>query len=242
MNLSDIDVNFDFTSDTPRYWDETVAPKPDPDSRSPMMRKYHQLLWSKPLPNGEVLELEDGRSKFYLKWKDFYFGSDSIIVSFRYKNNQKLINEVAKSLQDYNKWLEDYLREAYTIGGEMLFPSHKGGINQSRGCNSQIRDRWDLTMECIRRHFSAQESPLTEVMAKNKAFFDLFVDFKGFVDFFFLQDCVSEDYKEVKMWFTPLYDSTVIPDSVDSYMKYIDAEMEFLRKRNKRIEKYAKGA
>jgi hypothetical protein len=242
MTLSDIDVNFDFTTDTPQYWDETVATKPDPDSRSPMMRKYHQLLWSKPLPNGEVMKLEDGRSKFYLKWKDFYFGSDSIIVSFRYKNNQKLINEVAQSLPDYSKWLEDYLREAYTIGGEMIFPSHKGGINQSRGCNSQIRDRWDLTMECIRRHYSALESPLTEVMTKNKAFFDLFVDFKGFVDFFFLQDCVSEDYKEVKMWFAPLYESKVIPDSVDSYMKYIDAEMEFLRKRNKRIENYAKGA
>lgn len=240
MQLSDIDVNFDFTSDTPRYWDDTVTPKPDPDSRSPMMRKYHQLLWSKPLPNGEVMELEDGRSKFYLGWKNFYFGSDSIIVSFRYRNNQKLINEVAQSLPDYNKWLEDYLREAYTIGGEMLFPSHKGGINQSRGCNSQIRDRWDLTMECIRRHYSAEESPLSEVMANNQSFFDLFVDFKGFVDFFFLQDCVSEDYKEVKMWFTPLYNSKVIPDSVDSYMNYIDGEMEFLRKRNARIAEYCR--
>ena len=242
MKLSDIDVNFDFTSDTPRYWDDSVVPKPDPDSRSPMMRKYHQLLWSKPLPNGEFMELMDGRSQFYLKWRDLCFGSDSIIVSFRYRNNQKLINEVAKSLPDYDKWLEDYLREAYTIGGEMIFPSHKGGINQSRGCNPQIRDRWDLTMECIRRYYSAEESPLTDVLAKNKAFFDLFVDFKGFVDFFFLQDCVSEDYKEVKMWFTPLYDSKVIPDSIDSYLKYIDAEMEFLRKRNNRIEKYAKGA
>ena len=240
MNLSDIDVNYDFTSDTPRYWDDSVVSKPDPDSHSPMMRKYHQLLWSKPLPNGEVMELENGKSKYYLRWKDFYFGSDSIIVSFRYKNNQKLIYEVAKSLSDYNKWLEKYLRKAYTIGGEMLFPSYRGCINQSRGCNSQIRDRWDLTMECIRRYYSAQESPLTEVMAKNQAFFDLFVDFKGFVDFFFLQDCVSDDYKEVRMWFTPLYDSKVIPDNVDSYWNFINAEMEFLRKRNERIAEYCK--
>ena len=65
MKLSDIDVNFDFTSDTPRYWDDSVVPKPDPDSRSPMMRKYHQLLWSKPLPNGEVMKLEKGKTADY---------------------------------------------------------------------------------------------------------------------------------------------------------------------------------
>jgi hypothetical protein len=36
---SGIDVNFDFTSDTPGFWDGL-------DAKSPMARRYHQLLWS----------------------------------------------------------------------------------------------------------------------------------------------------------------------------------------------------
>ena len=59
----------------------------DSDSASAILRSYHQLLWSKPLPNGQVMELAT-RNCSYLRWNDMYFGSDSIIVSFmhsRYK-------------------------------------------------------------------------------------------------------------------------------------------------------------
>ena len=45
-----IDITFDFRSDTP--------PGLDPDAFSPTLRKYHQLLWSKPLPNGAPFELD----------------------------------------------------------------------------------------------------------------------------------------------------------------------------------------
>jgi len=41
---SRIDITFDFRSDTPGY------PKKDPDALSPTLRRYHKLLWSKPLP------------------------------------------------------------------------------------------------------------------------------------------------------------------------------------------------
>ena len=40
----DIDVTFDFRSDT--------RPKKDPDKDSATLRRYHKLLWSKPLPSG----------------------------------------------------------------------------------------------------------------------------------------------------------------------------------------------
>ena len=46
-----IDIAFDFRSDTP--------PGKDPDARSPTLRKYHKLLWSKPLPSGSIFELDD---------------------------------------------------------------------------------------------------------------------------------------------------------------------------------------
>ena len=45
-----IDITFDFRSDTP--------PGKDPDARSPTLRRYHQLLWSKPLPSGAPFELD----------------------------------------------------------------------------------------------------------------------------------------------------------------------------------------
>ena len=249
MKLSDIDVNFDFTSDTPRYWDGYWERKDgmgggikDPDFYSPMMRKYHQLLWSKPLPNGEVMELEDGRSKFYLRWKDFYFGSDSILASFRYWKNRQLIKEVEQDVGDYQAYMGNFVRTSYTIGGEIILPSRTMGINQSRGFSPKIKDRWDLTLECIRRYYNDEESPLSKVFNQDKAFFDLFVDFKGYVDFFFMQDCVSDDYKEVKLWLdTPLFKPYPIPEDVKSYKEFINIELEFLRKRNERIRIYAKG-
>ena len=248
MELKDIDVNFDFTTDTPHYWDGYWEQKDgmgssnmDPDSRSPMMRMYHQFLWSKPLPNGDVMELEDGRSKFYLKYNNLYLGSDSIIVSFRYARNIQLIKEVAKALPDYRAYMEDYVRKAYTIGGEIIFPGIRGGMNQSRGCNRQICDRWDLTLECIRRYYKGEESPLSKTMdmKENKQFFDLFVDFKGYVDFFFLQDCVTDDYSSVKFWLdTPLFVSNPIPNDVDTYLKFIENELDFTQKRNNRIKEF----
>ena len=95
FDMENIDVTFDFTSDTPYYWDgfwnnELGYSKRDPDSKSPMLRKYHQILWSRELPCGEKMELTDGKSRYYLKWKDFYFGSDSILVSFRHSDRKAI--------------------------------------------------------------------------------------------------------------------------------------------------------
>jgi hypothetical protein len=41
-----VDIAFDFRTDTP--------PGADPDAASPTLKRYHRLLWSKPLPSGEV--------------------------------------------------------------------------------------------------------------------------------------------------------------------------------------------
>ena len=57
-----IDVNFDFTSDN-AYWDcffGRVKGACDPDVASPTLRKYHKILWSKKLPNGEFMDLQYG--------------------------------------------------------------------------------------------------------------------------------------------------------------------------------------
>ena len=113
-------------------------------------------------------------------------------------------------------------------------------MNQARGCSRKISDRWDLTLECIRRFYDGEPSPLDTALQRSKEFFDLFVDFKGYVDFFLLQDCVDGNY-QVKFWLdTPLFVSDPMPDSVESYKAWIKAELDFVVKRGNRIEEYCK--
>lgn len=246
MNIKDINVNFDFTFDTKGFWDGfwernegLGAGGADPDSKSKTLRLYSQLLWSKPLPNGEVMQLEDGRSKFYLRWKDFYFSNDSITASFRYYQNRPFLEIIKKEVKDYHEFVENYLHKLYQIGGEVILPSAIGGINQTRGFRSDIRDRWDLTLECIRRYYNGEESPLKEVLDKNKTFFDLFVDFKGYVDYFFFQDLVDDKYSKVILWLdTPFFIKNPIPKTKEQYFDFINKEIDFVEKRNKRIEEY----
>ena len=244
-----IDTSIDFTLDSPHYWDGFWDNRnglglgsSDPDSASKTLQKYHQILWSKELPCGERMVLECGSGPFYLTWKDFRFGSDSIIVSFRYEKYRDMIEKVGKAVPDYKAFVEDFVHKAYTIGGMIIFPKHAGSINQMKGTNPQIRDRWDLTLECIRRYYKGEDSPLYRTLGQDKDFFDLFVDFRGYVDYFFLQDCVSDNYSEVVRWIgNKWFDENPLPKSVEEYLKWIDLQMEFLQKRNMRIARACSG-
>lgn len=248
FTIRDIDVSFNFTSDSKGYWDGfwdrndgMGAGASDPDSKSATLRKYHKHLWSRWLPNGEYFELEDGRSRYYLKYQNIYFSSDSILASFRYWDNKDFILKVAAEVDDFHSLMEDFINRSYTMGGMMLLPSFRWCLNQARGCHKRIRDRWDLTMECIRRYYNGEESPLSKPLEKSKNFFDLFIDFKGFVDFFFLQDCVTEDYSKVILWHnTSFFESNPIPKTVDDYLAFLQKELAFLEKRNARISEYVR--
>ena len=61
-------------------------------------------------------------------------------------------------------------------------------INGARGVNGKIKDRFDLTLECIRRHYTSEKSPLSDTLQRYSPFFNLFENFQGYVDFFLLQD------------------------------------------------------
>lgn len=243
-----IDISFDFTSDSPDYWRNfwdnnggLGAGNSDPDSASKMLQKYHQILWSRKLPCGETMKLNCGSGSNYLTWKDFRFGSDSIIVSFRYKRKRELINAVASALLDYRSVMEDYIRRSYTIGGMTIFPKHRSSINQNKGRNPFIADRWDLTLECIRRYYLGETSPLFETLVRDKDFFDLFVDFKGYVDYFFFQDCVSDDYSKVKIWLgSGDLREDPFPKTAEEYLCWINTELQFVTKRNQRIDFFQK--
>jgi hypothetical protein len=134
----------------------------------------------------------------------------------------------------------------YTIGGMMVFPGNrvdrKWTINQARGCLRRISDRFDLTLECIRRHYLgfADPSLLGETLNRYRDFFALFESFRGFVDFFLLQDLVTDDYSAVT-FAMPFDDfkSSSLPKDFESYVEYRRRSMEFIAARNRRIELYA---
>jgi hypothetical protein len=227
-----IDITFDFRSDTPRGR--------DPDARSPTLKRYHKLLWSKPLPGGALFELDDTTPGGYLhhlsELGEFFLTSDAVVPSFtREARLGHITNEIPRAE------LEEFNRIGYTIGGMMLFPGNRVGrkmtINMARGCHPRIKDRFDLTVECIRRHYLDERSPLSDTLFRYSEFFGLFGDFRGYVDFFHLQDMVSEDYSAVT-FFMPFegFSPWPLPGSVDAYRAYRRLAIEFIEARNRRID------
>ena len=225
--LKEIDVNFDVQTDSRGK---------DPDYASATLKSYHQLLWSKPLPNGETMNLKSGKD-CYLRWNSIYLGSDSITATFRNGRN-KHFEEFKSGIPNYPEFENNVLAKLYTIGGAIIFPQTPWSMNRARGCHPRICDRWDLTLECIRRFYIGEESPLSKSLHESKQFFDLFIDFKGYVDFFLLQDCVDDKYN-VKFWFdTPLFVSDPMPKTLDSYLAWVNTQLDFANKRNHRIMEY----
>jgi hypothetical protein len=229
---ADIDVAFDFRRDTP-------AGK-DPDSYSPSLRRCHKILWSKSLPRGGRFDLSDTTKGCYLHHKsalgEFFLSSDTVIPSFR-KIAQ--IREIIPAPE-----IEAFNTIGYTIGGMMVFPANKVEgkmtINGARGFCREVRDRFDLTLECIRRHYAGEASPLGDALERYSAFFDLFVDFRGYVEFFLLQDLVSDDGLTVRIS-QPFDDflRSPIPGNADEYRAYRDDAVRFISSRNRRIQSFA---
>ena len=122
----------------------------------------------------------------------------------------------------------------------MVFPGNrvdrKMTINGARGFHPRIKDRFDLTLECIRRHYLDEPSPLNDTLARYADFFGLFGDFAGYVDFFHLQDLVNEVTPTVK-FFMPFEDFTAspLPGTLDAYLVYRQRAIEFIESRNRRI-------
>ena len=234
-----IDVTFDFRSDTP--------PGGDPDAESRTLRRYHQRLWSKPLPSGTPLELDVTTPYAYLHHRsdelgEFFLSSDTVVPTWsrlhrddtRWAQVAPIIEQIPEAKRDYFK------RIGYTIGGMMVFPSNQVAgamtINQARGCHRSISDRFDLTLECIRRHYLNERSPLSPRLAGYPEFFRLFGDFPGYVSFFHLQDLVNEDARTIK-FMMPFDDFTTgpLPRTLDAYLAYRERAIEFIESRNQRI-------
>ncbi len=227
-----IDTRFNFYTD---------ARGGDPDSTSPTLRAYHKIVWSKQLPNSKQFELSDNQQGVYLYHKselgEFCLGSDAITHSYKSHIRKKWLNEQ----------IPDEVNELFdagsTIGAYTIFPNNRTdgnhSINQARGVNPLIDDRFDLTLECIRRFYTGQTSPLYDTLLRDKSFFDLFTDFTGYVHFFLLDDLIDEN--QAVKFYLPFdnFNSPPVFSGVEEYLIYKKGVMNFIRQRNERINTFA---
>jgi len=228
-----IDTNFNFYSD---------ARGGDPDNTSPTLRKYHKILWNKPFPNGKTFDLCDNKNGVYLYHKselgEFFLGSDAITHSYK---NHKRKNWLIKQIQNE---VDELFDAGSTIGAYIIFPNNRidsnHTINQARGVNRLIDDRFDLTLECIRLFYLGQNSPLYDTLLRYKNFFDLFDNFIGYIHFFLLDDLIDENNK-IK-FYLPFDGFKTRPtfSDISQYLLYKKEVINFIKSRNKRIENYIK--
>ena len=228
-----IDTTYNFYSD---------ANGGDPDSTSLTLKKYHKILWSKPLPNGKTFDLSDDKSGAYLYHKselgEFFLGSDAITHSYR---NQKRKNWIVKQIPEE---VNEIFNAGSTIGAYIIFPNKRINgnhtINQARGVNSLIDDRFDLTLECVRLFYLGQKSPLYDTLLRYKDFFDLFDNFIGYIQFFLLDDMLDEN-KRIK-FYLPFDNFKTRPNfsDINEYKLYKKRVINFINSRNKRIDNYTK--
>ncbi|MES2445897.1 MAG: hypothetical protein V4546_01870 [Bacteroidota bacterium] len=224
-----MDINFDYRTDS-------VCG--DPDADSPKLYEKHKLLWTKNLPCErklicKVLTIGGKYGRILLK-NELYenLSSDRMCPHYVGKYNGR-----------FDNWLTDTEKEELkfkvrTIGGHIVFPAHKRNgftINQARGVNRKICDRFDLTLECIRLFYIGETSPLNDAISRYIDFFNLFKDFNNYVDFFLLQDFVDENYK---INFSLPFDNFVrspLPQTIEEYKLYMTNTIDLINKRNIRI-------
>lgn len=226
-----LDVGYDFRDDTPSGR--------DPDSHSKMLREYHRALWSKPLPDGTELALRAGSAKPYLLHtaggRDFVLTSDTMLNSHR-RRLSRFYEQLAQHVRD------EYHYVGHTIGGRMVFPGKRvlgrQTFNQRRGTHHRVKDRFDLSLECIRLHYAGVESPLSDTLAGDDAFFALFGDFSTYIQFFLLDDYVEPDGQVVLFCAHQGFDHDPLPGTLDDYRVYIETQIRLARARNRRIAEY----
>ena len=174
---------------------------------------------------------------------EFVLSSDTVIPTFA-----QAYRHEADHAQFSEAENEEFGTIRYTIGGMILWPGNQIDREDDHQRRPWVEaggspDRMDLTLECIRRHYQGGRSPLGDVLARYSDFFALFGDFRGYVDFFLLQDLVTDDYLAVRC-FMPFDDfkPPSLPQDVATYSEYRRLSIEFIRARNRRIDDVAIGS
>ncbi len=225
--MNNFDVEYDFRLDSHCG---------DPDTDSPKLYELHSILWNREFPNREVLKL----NVLYKSYGRLILKTN---LTDNLSSDRMCPHLIGKYNGRFDNWLnvsekEKFQQKVRTIGGHIIFPAHrKNGftINQSRGINRKISDRFDLTLECIRRFYNDEDSPLKSTLDRYSDFFRIFDDFTGYVKFFLLQDFVN---REENVEFTLPFDDfhrSALPLNKKEYISYMNLTIEQIDKRNVRI-------
>jgi hypothetical protein len=242
--VSTIDPDNDFAS----YYQDGG----DPDQTSERLYQWQRSLWGRPVPGVEQFQLDvayRGRYELDLTTAGggrFRLGSDGIITTWtspgwasRYEFGADLVAEIAADT-------DNFYRIASTIGGYIVFPLNNPDqtghtINQARGVHPSIADRFDLTLECIRRHYNDrdEDSPFRDRLAYYGDFFDLFGTFDTYVRFFLLDDLLTPDRSAVRSLMSgdPLsgFTAPALAATATQYAQFRSNSIAFVTARNDRI-------
>jgi hypothetical protein len=116
--------------------------------------------------------------------------------------------------------------------------TENGNIQIDVSVLNKIDDRFDLTLECIRRHYLGIPSPLSNTLTRYQPFFELFGDLQGYVDFFLLNDLL--DKNERIKFYLPFDEFNSKPrfNNIENYLIYKEGVSEFVIGRNARISTF----
>jgi hypothetical protein len=177
-----------------------------------------------------------------MPWRSL--ASDAIGQTWTKGTRKRIADVVAPISESHRKQFRDL---AGQMGGRTLFPVRGDGtptINVVRGRNGKIVDRFDLTLGCIRLHYLSEDNPLAKVLALYDEFFNLFVDFTGYTEFFLLQDLlqdlVSEHSSAVRFFLRfDDFEGSPFPSNEEAYQIYRRNVIRFVESRNRRMSEYA---
>jgi hypothetical protein len=122
----------------------------------------------------------------------------------------------------------------------MVFPANRVGgrmtTNGARGFHPRIKDRLDLTVECIRRHYRDEPSPLSDTLARYTNVFGLFRRFRRLRELFPPSGSGGRVHFQGQV-FHPVEDFTVspLPGTLEAYLGYRKRAVAFIESRNRRI-------
>ena len=257
MENNKIDVNYNFLRDNPKYDPEIIDLEYDPDKSSEMLQVFHKILWSKE-ENNIKLNFERGlEDNDYLilinqcgtKEEEKIFSSDWIINDYQHWNRNKWLDLNYLDNMDI-KLLRDFNNITNTIGGRIIFPKRRldgkhETINTHRYTEKKIRERFDITLECIRRFYNGEESipEFDETLKRYNFFFKIFgksiEGFKNYCNFFLLHDLVSADYTKINFFLKfDDFEINPFPKSEQQYLDFANNATRFIQSRNKRIQNF----
>ena len=97
--------------------------------------------------------------------------------------------------------------------------------------------KWFAYMDFTYSGTEKEYSPLNETLERYKKFFKLFDSFHGYVDFFLLQDLVTNDYSSIR-YLIPFesFENYPLPNDIEEYKQYKYNLSNFVLARSQRIE------